>query len=116
VLIVDDVKASADTLGTLLEGLCQSIPVSYDGASALKELAEFAPDIIFSDIAMPGTDGYSSAAQVRERLGDKPVLVALTGYGQKHDRHRALSAGFNHHLVRPTSVEKLTEILTTGSS
>ncbi|MEY4699862.1 MAG: hypothetical protein RL326_49 [Pseudomonadota bacterium] len=116
VLVVDDVRASADTLGMLLEGLGQSIRVAYDGASALKALDEFAPDIIFSDIAMPGMDGYSLAAQVRERLGDRPVLVALTGYGQKHDKQRALSSGFNHHLVKPASVEKLTEILAPSPS
>ena len=111
VLVVDDVKPSADTLGMLLEGLGQDIRVAYDGVGALKSIAEFTPDIIFSDIAMPGMDGYSLAERVREQFGAKPVLVALTGYGQKHDRHRALTSGFNHHLVKPTSVERLEEIL-----
>jgi CheY-like chemotaxis protein/two-component sensor histidine kinase len=112
ILIVDDVKPSADTLAMILEGLGQNIRVAYDGISALKTIEEFNPDIIFSDIAMPGMDGYSLAERVRRRRGNKPLMIALTGYGQKHDSQRALESGFNQHLVKPASLGQLKEILT----
>jgi signal transduction histidine kinase len=113
VLVVDDVRPSADTLALMLRGLGQAPRVVYDGDSALSAAAEFHPEIAFIDIAMPGMDGYEVARRVRSLLGHEPVLVALTGYGQDEDRRRALAAGFDHHLVKPTSVEALHEILMT---
>jgi CheY-like chemotaxis protein len=47
-------------------------------------------------------DGYALGGELRKRLGDAaPLLVALTGYGQEHDRLRAVEAGFQEHLVKP---------------
>jgi CheY-like chemotaxis protein len=51
------------------------------------------------------------AQQIREALGDKILLIALTGYGQEEDRRRALDAGFNAHLVKPVELEQLTQLL-----
>ncbi|MFP7723568.1 PAS domain S-box protein [Lysobacter sp. A3-1-A15] len=111
VLVVDDVEASADTLALMLKGLGQEARAVYDGASALEAIATFRPAVAFIDIAMPGMDGYEVAGRIRQRLGSGPVLVALTGYGQEDDRRRAFDAGFDHHLVKPTSVEALHQVL-----
>ena len=111
VLVVDDVEPSANTLALLLEALGQRTHTVYDGASALQEAETHSPDFAFVDIAMPGMDGYEVARRIRQRPGQQPVLVALTGYGQEEDRRRAMEAGFDHHLVKPSSVESLHQIL-----
>lgn len=111
VLVVDDVKASADTLALMLENLGQAPRTVYEGAFALESFETFLPDVVFVDIAMPGMDGYEVARRIRNVLGNEVVLVALTGFGQEEDRRRAFEAGFDYHLVKPTSVEALHELL-----
>jgi CheY-like chemotaxis protein/two-component sensor histidine kinase len=111
VLVVDDLRASADTLTMMLEGLGQDTRTVYDGRSALTLAQEFDPEVIISDIAMPNMDGYHLAQRLRRMGGRQPFLVALTGYGQKHDRKRAFDAGFNAHLVKPTSINDLRSLL-----
>ncbi len=104
VLVVDDVESSANTFALMLEGLGQVPLAVYDGASAVAAVADFRPDIAFVDIAMPGMDGYEVARRIRAAHGTRPVLVALTGYGQEADRREAMSAGFDHHLVKPAGI------------
>lgn len=111
VLVVDDLRASADTLAMMLEGLGQETRTVYDGSSALILAQEFDPEVVISDIAMPNMDGYHLAGQIRRMGGRQPFLVALTGYGQKHDRKRAFDAGFDAHLVKPTSLQDLRALL-----
>jgi len=116
VLIVDDVAPSAKTLALMLNGLGQKTRVEHDGPAALDAIEDFHPDIVFLDIAMPGMDGYEVARTIRKRAGTQPVLVALTGYGQEEDRKHAAIAGFDHHLVKPTSIDHLREVLMTVPS
>ncbi len=111
VLVVDDVKESGDTLAMILEQLGHDVRTVYDGHSALRATVDFAPDVVISDIAMPGMDGYTLAEKLRGLERPPYLLVALTGYGQKHDRHRALEAGFNLHLVKPVSMKSLGDVL-----
>ena len=63
------------------------------------------------DIGLPGLDGYQVAQQVRARLGRGIFLIAVTGYGQPHDRDRALQTGFDAFLVKPVDPEALQELL-----
>ena len=60
---------------------------------------------------MPNMDGYHLAQRLRLMSGRQPFLVALTGYGQKQDRKRVFEAGFNAHLVKPTSIDDLRSLL-----
>lgn len=112
VLVVDDLKPSADTLAMMLEGLGHETRVAYDGSSALETARTFQPEVVLSDIAMPGMDGFHFAERIRGEInGNQPLLVALTGYGQEHDRRRAFRAGFDHHLVKPTTMDALEDLL-----
>lgn len=110
-LVVDDVKESGDTLAMLLEQLGQDVRSVHDGFSALKAVNDFSPAVVISDIAMPGMDGYSLAQKIRQQDSCAPLLIALTGYGQKHDRERALRAGFHLHLVKPVIPAAVVELL-----
>lgn len=111
VLVVDDLRPSADTLALMLQDLGQETFVAYDGPAALRAVRQFQPDVIISDIAMPGMDGYHLAQCIRQEVVKPQVLVALTGYGQQHDKWRAFEAGFDYHLVKPTSSEALAALL-----
>ncbi|MEJ7806185.1 MAG: response regulator, partial [Telluria sp.] len=64
------------------------------------------------DIGLPDMDGYELARQLRMRptLQDA-TFIALTGYGQAHDKELAKAAGFHHHCVKPTSLESLQKLL-----
>jgi CheY-like chemotaxis protein len=60
---------------------------------------------------MPGMDGHEVARRIRANAGARLALVALTGFGQEDDRRRALDAGFDRHLVKPTTLEALRALL-----
>ena len=66
----------------------------------------------FLDIGLPGINGYDLAQQLRQEPGlEEVLLVALTGYGQEGDRRRALAAGFDEHLTKPTRFDTLQRVL-----
>ncbi len=112
ILVVDDVQASAKTLGLMLRTLGQKTEEVYDGPSAITCATKTPFDLIVLDIAMPGMDGLEVARRIRAIPELSSVtLVALTGFGQEEDRARSLQAGFNDHLIKPTSLDILKEVL-----
>lgn len=112
ILVVDDAEAAAYVLGKLLERLGQQVRTVNDAGAALSEALADRPDLVISDIAMPDIDGHELARRMRQRPELKGVvLVALTGYGQDSDRQRAIEAGFDHHLVKPISLQALQDLL-----
>lgn len=110
VLVVDDNRDAATTLATLLDLHGYVVETAGDAPQALALIPSFIPDVAILDIGLPGMDGYELAAQVR-RMPHPPHLLALTGYGTAHDRDKALSAGFDEHLVKPVDPDRLLEAL-----
>lgn len=116
VLIVDDNKDGADTLGLLLRALGLEIKVVYCADDALRTLEFFRPAIILMDLGMPGMDGLQLARRIRQDDAFQGItLIALTGWGQPEDRHRSLAAGFNHHLVKPVQFDALQSLLASST-
>jgi hypothetical protein len=79
-------------------------------AEALAALESSWPDVLVSDIGMPGSDGYELIARVREMevlRGGKMPAIALTAYARESERQQALQAGFQMHLSKPVEVTKL---------
>jgi PAS domain S-box-containing protein len=112
VLVADDNRDAADTLGMLLELLGHEARIVYDGAAALREAGTYCPDVAFLDIGMPELDGYEVARRLRAQPANRGmVLVALTGWGQASDRERSRQAGFDQHLVKPLAPEALQAVL-----
>jgi PAS domain S-box-containing protein len=113
ILVVDDNRDIVDALAEALTMSGHEIRAAYDGPGALREVAAgFRPEIVLLDIGLPGMDGYSVARALRNTPGlEETLLVALTGYGQDEDRHRAELAGFDHHLVKPVDWETLAAVL-----
>ena len=120
ILIVDDNRDSADMLATLLTFSGHETCTANDGLAAVDAAANLQPDVIFMDIGLPVLNGYEAARRIRELQCDKkPVLVALTGWGQDADRRRSESAGFDAHLVKPVDdrvLGKLLEELRNGNA
>jgi two-component system CheB/CheR fusion protein len=113
VLIVDDNHDSADMLATLLQFAGHETFTAHDGLAAVEAAATLDPDVILLDIGLPVLNGYEAARRIREQQGHKrrPLLVALTGWGQDDDRRRSEEAGFDAHLVKPVDDAVLTTLL-----
>jgi PAS domain S-box-containing protein len=111
VLIVEDDPDNRQTMKVLLELLGHEVFDAEDGVQGVEQAKANKPEVALVDIGLPGLDGLHVAQQIREALGDKILLIALTGYGQEEDRRRALDAGFNAHLVKPVELEQLTQLL-----
>jgi signal transduction histidine kinase/ActR/RegA family two-component response regulator len=112
VLVVDDNKDSAESLGMLLEMLGNHVSSAYDGEQALEMAMELKPDIVLLDIGLPKLNGYDVARRIRiEPWGSKSILVAITGWGQTEDKALSRDAGFDYHLVKPVDPDTLQKII-----
>ncbi len=110
VLVVDDDEDTRESILTLLAQRGAVPRGARSAAEALDVFAEFDPDVLLSDIAMPDEDGFSLIAKVRalppERGGRVPA-AALTALAGLDDRDRALAAGFQEHIPKPVDVHDL---------
>jgi CheY-like chemotaxis protein len=113
ILLVEDNADARDALSVLLELEGHVVAVAGEGHHALELVRAQDPDIALVDIGLPGIDGYEVARRVRALDGRRPVLIALTGYGQPEDRRRASEAGFDDVLVKPVDPTTLTTLLAT---
>lgn len=112
VLVVDDNRDAADSLGMLLRCLGAHVQTVYDGRAALEMIEVFRPAVVFLDIGMPGMDGHEVARRIQQTTGAANItLIALTGLGQEEDRRRTRAAGFDHHLIKPTDLNALQALL-----
>jgi CheY-like chemotaxis protein len=100
ILVADDFPQSAETLARLLEKDGNEVQIAKDGVAAVEAAAEFLPDIILMDLAMPRLDGYQAAHRIRQQPWGKPmILIALTGWGQQQDRRHARLPGQQRHVA-----------------
>jgi PAS domain S-box-containing protein len=112
VLVVDDNRDAAESLGLLLELLGTEVQIAYDGPEALQRMDTYRPDVVLLDLGMPGMDGLEVARRIRQRPElHSPTLIALTGWGQEADRRRSREAGFDHHLIKPADIAVLKDLL-----
>ncbi|HUQ86975.1 MAG TPA: ATP-binding protein, partial [Vicinamibacterales bacterium] len=102
-LAVDDDPDSLNVMRTVLAGAGATVITAHSGASALEILQQRTPDVIITDIGMPGMDGFQlirAIRQMHDALRRTPA-VALTAYARSQDRVTALASGFQMHLVKP---------------
>jgi signal transduction histidine kinase len=108
VLVVEDDPDARGALRILLELAGARARVAGSASEALATIAREPIDVVISDIAMPGEDGYSLVSKLREcqpNGGRRIVTVALTGHASERDRDRALEAGFDAHVGKPVEPE-----------
>ena len=108
VLIVDDLRDSADSLALLLRATGHEVEVAYGGMVALQTAETVRPDVVLLDLGMPELNGYEVCRRIRAQpWGAGVTIIAQTGWGQEEDRRRTTEAGFDHHLVKPIDFEAL---------
>jgi len=113
VLVVDDEADAREIVSTALAQCGARTAAVASAREAMQMIADFRPDVVVSDIAMPGEDGYSLVRNIRglpTRVADVPI-VALTAFTQPEDRRRALRAGFRHFVPKPVEVDELAAVV-----
>jgi signal transduction histidine kinase/ActR/RegA family two-component response regulator len=112
VLIVEDNADAAEMLELLVTDLGHTAKVAHDGPTAIAMAVDFAPDVVFLDIGLPGMSGYAVARTLRSLPAFSTVhIAAVTGWGQDEDRKKARDAGFDSHFTKPLSPAVLTDLL-----
>jgi PAS domain S-box-containing protein len=112
ILIVDDNRDAADSLGMLLRLMGNDTCTAYDGQEGVDVAGEFRPDVMLVDIGLPKLNGYEASRCIREQAwGKNVVLIAVTGWGQEEDRRRSHEAGFDYHIVKPVDPQELMTVL-----
>jgi CheY-like chemotaxis protein len=115
-LVVDDDEDTCEILGVILEQAGAEVRMCVSATQALTAMDSWVPDILVSDIAMPGEDGYTLIRKIRARkteVGGGVPAVALSAYGRDEDRTKALSAGFQVHVGKPVAPSMLVDIVAT---
>ncbi|HET6437478.1 MAG TPA: PAS domain-containing protein [Anaeromyxobacter sp.] len=112
VLVIEDNADAANSLRDLLAIGNHVVELASSGSAGIEVARSFLPEVVLCDIGLPGMDGYAVARTLRAdpQLGRVP-LVALTGYALPEDVDRALEAGFDAHMAKPPSPEKVEELL-----
>jgi PAS domain S-box-containing protein len=114
IMIVDDNADAADSLADILRSLGHATVTATGSHEALALAGKAAwPDLFILDIGLPDIDGYELVRRLRAQAppADAARYVALTGYGQAHDRVLSRSAGFDHHFVKPVDLAALLEVI-----
>ncbi|KFI22885.1 PAS domain S-box protein [Nitrosococcus oceani] len=112
VLVVDDNKDAAQTMGWLMEALGCEAQTAFDGKSAIKLALSYLPDLVLLDIGLPEMNGYEVCETMKKIPELKnTVFAAQTGWGQPEHKKRSKEAGFDHHLVKPVEMAALEAIL-----
>lgn len=108
ILMVDDDAATVETFKLLLESEGAIVQTATSGEEALSMLDGNVPDIVLSDIGMPGMDGFAFVEKLRETPALKSVIcIALSGFGQAADVTQSEHAGFDAHLTKPVTLDDL---------
>ena len=107
ILVVDDYRDTADTAAMWLKQMGHNVQIARDGYQAIELARRQRPQFVLLDIGMPGLDGYAVAATLRQELAGPLIIIAITGYGQVDDRHKALAAGCDHYFLKPADPDAL---------
>lgn len=114
ILVVDDNIDTLELATVILSQYGTEVITAASVAEAIDALAQFVPDILISDIAMPGEDGYSLMSQVRALEGFQGRVlpaIALTAYAGEAERVLALEAGFQMHVSKPVDPFELVAVV-----
>jgi len=112
VLVVDDNRASADSLAVLLRLSGFEVAAAYEGRQAVERAKAWRPDAVVMDIGMPDLNGFDACRAMRADADGRPfVAIALTGWGGKDAKEASREAGFDLHLVKPAEPSAITELL-----
>jgi two-component system CheB/CheR fusion protein len=102
VLIIEDNLDTAESLARFLRiGCGYHVEIATDGIKGLQMARAELPDVIILDLGLPKKNGLIVGEQIAESFDPRPLLIAVTGYGDQPTRDLAAAAGFDHFLVKP---------------
>jgi len=107
ILVVEDHDDSREMMRHFLEGAGHRVSEASDGSTAVAEALRLRPDVAVIDVGLPGLDGFEVAKRIRAAQLASIRLIALSGHGLPQDRSRASEAGFDEHLVKPITPDRL---------
>jgi signal transduction histidine kinase/CheY-like chemotaxis protein len=110
VVIVEDNPDLLALTAAVIEALGCSTETAGDGEAGLELIERSLPDLALVDVGLPKLDGYGVASALRDRQLPT-MLVAVTGYGQRSDRERALASGFHEHVIKPVRAKTLQDLI-----
>ncbi|WP_322102205.1 CheR family methyltransferase [Paraburkholderia sp. J41] len=112
VLMVDDDPMTVETFRLLLESEGASVQTATSGEEALARLDAHSPDIVLSDLGMPGMSGLEFVGKLREQPAlEKVICIALSGFGHEADVRQAENAGFDAHVKKPVLLDDLLAVV-----
>ncbi|HEY9500280.1 MAG TPA: response regulator, partial [Pyrinomonadaceae bacterium] len=114
VLVVDDDEDTLQLMATALSSRQAKVVAVSSAGEALRAIEINRPDVLISDIAMPGEDGYGLIERIRMMEKDPAAsipAVAITAYAKEEDRQRALSSGFQLYLAKPVELTELISVV-----
>jgi len=112
ILVIDDNRDAAESLGMLLQHDGHDVEIAFGAEEGLQLAYDHRPEIILCDIGLPVMDGYQVIRQIRaDKALSKAYVMALTGYGREEDQKRSREAGFDLHLTKPIDRATLTAAL-----
>ena len=110
VLVIDDNRDSAAMMAEALVLVGNEVRQEHDGASALRAIREFTPEVILMDIGLPGMDGFELARRVRATDGQANVrLIAVSGYAE--EARRGPESGFERFLIKPVDIQTVLDAI-----
>lgn len=108
ILIIEDIPDLAEILSELLSYLGHDVFFALDGPEGIRKARHYLPDVLISDIGLPGMSGYEIAEVFQNDDQLKSIyLIALSGYAQPEDFERSRKAGFRQHLAKPVNLDSL---------
>jgi signal transduction histidine kinase len=110
ILVVEDHDDARELIVAVLSSAGARVISAATTRNALEQVSTERPDVMVADLGLPVEDGYTLLSQFRERYPDVPA-IALTAYARSADRHRALAAGFQHHLIKPMDPRWLVDLI-----
>jgi PAS domain S-box-containing protein len=117
ILVVDDNADAAMMLAMYLTAVGHDARVAHTPSAAFAAATASLPDVCILDIGLPEMDGYELAVMLKNQdARSRTTYIAVTGYGQVHDKQRSIDAGFAYHLVKPVDTTKLAFLLSTIKS
>ncbi len=112
ILVVDDDADTVETMALWLRLSGHDVRTAKSGPEALAAAADYRPDVVFLDVAMPGMDGRAVAARLRAGPATRHArIVSVTGYAREVDRRESFRAGCDDHWVKPIAAEQLSGLL-----
>jgi CheY-like chemotaxis protein len=111
VLIVDDNRDVAESIGALLELSGFEVRLAHSGILALDVCTSISPNVVLVDLGMPGMNGFELARLIKQSSRYPMLMIAMTGWKRPGDDTAAHEAGFDYYLTKPVDTDAVVQVI-----